>query len=79
MRRFLFVCLALGTLVAAAPAAAQEAEALRRELQQMREQFDRVQEEYRRAIEAMSERLRRLEAAPQPTPAPPPGATTATA
>jgi hypothetical protein len=79
MRRFLFVCLALGTLVAAAPAAAQEAEALRRELQQMREQFERVQEEYRRAIEAMSERLRRLEAAPPPTPAPPPGATTAPA
>lgn len=64
MRRFVRACLALGTLLVAAPAAAQEAEALRRELEQLREQFERVQREYRQAIEAMSERLRRLEQAP---------------
>lgn len=71
MRRLVCACLALGTLLAAAPAAAQDAEALRRELQQLREQFERVQREYRHAIETMSERLRRLEAAPTPAaPAP---------
>jgi hypothetical protein len=64
MRRLVCACLALGTLLAAAPAAAQDAEALRRELQQLREQFERVQREYRQAIETMSERLRRLEQAP---------------
>jgi hypothetical protein len=64
MRFLVSACLTLGALLAAVPAAAQEAEALRRELQQLREQFERVQREYRQAIEAMSERLRRLEQAP---------------
>src|SRR5688572_24283545 len=47
------------------PAAAQDAEALRRDLEQMRRQFDQVQQEYRKAMEQMAERLQRLEAAPQ--------------
>ena len=41
-------------------AAAQEAEALRRELEQLRRQ----QEQYQKAIEALSERLKRLESQP---------------
>jgi hypothetical protein len=69
-------CLALAVLAAAAPAAAQDAAALRRELEQMRAQFDRIQQEYRQAMEAMSERLRRLEAAGQPTPPAAPAAPT---
>src|SRR5688572_28868069 len=51
--------------VAVLPAAAQDAEALRRELEAMRRQFDQVQQEYRKAMEQMAERLQRLEAAPK--------------
>ena len=51
--------------VPAVPAAAQDAEVLRRELDEMRRQFDQVQQEYRKAMEQMAERLQRLEAAPK--------------
>jgi hypothetical protein len=57
--------------VSALPAAAQDAEALRRDLEQMRRQFEQVQQEYRKAMEQMAERLQRLEAAPQTAAAPP--------
>src|SRR5262249_28403239 len=66
--------LALG-LPCAAPAAAQDTEALRRELEQMRKQMQETQAQYERSIEALSERLRKLEAQPPPvatSPAPPP-------
>ena len=53
------------------PAAAQDAEALRRELDQMRRQFEQVQQEYRKAMDQLAERLQRLEAAPQTAVAPP--------
>jgi opacity protein-like surface antigen len=48
-------------------AAAQDVEALRKELEHLRQQ----QQEYQRAVEALSERLRRLEAQPLSVPVPP--------
>jgi hypothetical protein len=74
MRFVVSACLTLGALLAAVPATAQEVEALRRELQQLREQSERIQREYRQAIEAMSERLRRLEQARGTAPSVAPGA-----
>jgi hypothetical protein len=57
----------------AAPAAAQDAEALRRELEQMRRQFEAAQQEYQRSMQQLTERLQRLEARPpQPGTAAPP-------
>src|SRR4029453_8944148 len=52
-------------------AQAQDAEALRRELEQLRRQ----QEQYQKTIDALSERLKRLEqqTAPPAPPPPPPG------
>ena len=64
------VVLAL-TLSAAAPAVAQDAETLRRELEQMRRQLQETQQQYQKSIDALSERLRRLEAQPAPNAAPP--------
>ena len=63
------------TLSAATPAAAQDAEALRRELEQMRRQLQDTQQQYQKAMDALSERLRRLEAQPAPVAAPPAPAT----
>ncbi len=54
-----------------APAAAQEAEALRRELEQMRRQLEETRARYEQSIEALSERLRKLEAQPHPVATPP--------
>lgn len=68
--RSMFLC-ALITALAATPAAAQEAEALRRELEQMRRQFEAAQQQYQKAIDTLSERLKRLEAQPQPVTAAP--------
>jgi hypothetical protein len=51
--------------VVAAPAATQDAEALRKELEQMRRQLSDVQQQYQKAIDAMTERLRRLEVRPE--------------
>ena len=62
-------------LSCAAPAAAQDAEVLRRELEQMRKQMQETQAQYERSMEALSKRLRKLEAQPPPVatpPAPPP-------
>src|SRR6266545_2286691 len=66
------VSLAL-TLVIAVPAIAQDAEALRRELEQMRKQLQDTQQQYQKSIDALSERLRRLEAQPAPVASPPAG------
>jgi hypothetical protein len=64
-----------GTLTAllaalASPALAQDADALRRELEQMRKTFESMQREYQKSMDALSERLRKLEAQPQPVAAP---------
>jgi hypothetical protein len=59
--------------LAAAPASAQQdAEALRRELDQMRKNFETMRQDYQKSMDALAERLRRLETQPQPmTTAPP--------
>jgi hypothetical protein len=72
MRAFVALVLALGLLVPAAPAAAQDAEALRREMEQMRKQFEAMQEQYKKTMDSMAERLERVEARPQPAAAAPP-------
>jgi hypothetical protein len=71
MRVCVVVCLALVLGVAVIPAAAQEAEILRRELEQLKQQLRMMQEQYQKAIQDMTDRLQRLEAQPPATtPAP---------
>src|SRR2546423_495155 len=69
MRAFIvaLTCWALMTPVTAL-AQSTEADALRRELQELRRQ----QEQSQKTIDALSDRLKRLESAPTPAPAPPP-------
>src|SRR5437667_5452703 len=71
MHRFAIVAFALAVLLIPAVVGAQDTEALRRELEQLRRQ----QQEYQKAIEALSQRLQKLESQPAPTTAqpPPPG------
>jgi hypothetical protein len=66
MRAFVALALMLGLLVPAAPAPAQDAEALRREMEQMRKQFEAMQEQYKKTMDSMAERLDRVESRPQP-------------
>jgi hypothetical protein len=63
--------LALSAILAAAPARAQDAEALRQELDQMKKQFEDMKREYQKAIDQMSERLNRMESKPQQAATPP--------
>jgi hypothetical protein len=67
MRRSIIVALWLMLANSPAVAEAQDAEALRKELEQLKRQ----QEQYQKAIEALSERLKRLESQPTPVAAPP--------
>jgi len=68
MRGLVIVAVWLAIVLIPGLAAAQDAEALRRELDQLRRQ----QEQYQKAIEALSERLKRLESQPAAVaPAPP--------
>lgn len=62
MRPTSIALLLLGLAVAPAVAAADDPETLRRELEKMRQQFESAQREYAKAVDAVSERLRRLEA-----------------
>ena len=64
MRTFTIALLVATACLLHLPAAAQDAESIRRELGQMREQFERTRRDYERALEALGERLRRLEAQP---------------
>ena len=66
----LVVAFALAGAIAS-PVSAQDAEMLRKELDQMRKQFQDIQQQYEKAIESLSQRLRRLEAQPQPATASP--------
>jgi hypothetical protein len=52
-------------------AAAQEADSLRREIEQIRQQMQNAQREYQRALDALTERLQRLESQPRSTVAAP--------
>lgn len=77
------IAIVMASTLLPSSAAGQEVDALRRELEQLRKQ----QEDSRKTIEALSERLRRLEAQPTPPASPqpaaqapaPPGATAAPA
>lgn len=62
MRGFVIAAVWLASVLVPGLAAAQDADALRRELDQLRRQ----QEQYHKAIEALSERLKRLESQPAP-------------
>jgi len=62
MRVFVIVAVWLAIVLAPALARAQDTDALRRELEQLKRQ----QEQYQKAIEALSERLKRLESQPAP-------------
>ena len=66
MRSFVAMCLVLALVPVSSPAAAQDAEALRKELEQMRQQLDALKDHYQKAIDTMSQRLQRLEAQPKP-------------
>lgn len=65
MRALIIACVVAGLALWAIPVSAEDAEALKRELEQMRRRFENSQQEYQKAIEAMRERLQRLEAAPR--------------
>src|SRR5262249_14131250 len=69
MRRWIGVSLLAAAPLLPQPAAAQDAEALRRELEQMRKQFESMKESYEKSINSLSERLQKLESAPPPPPA----------
>lgn len=75
MHALVIVCLALVLMLAASPAAGQDASALRRELEEMRRGFEAMKQNYEKSIEALGERLKRLESAPAPTAAPAPPVT----
>jgi len=70
MHAVVILVVALLVALGAAPVFAQDTEALRKELEQLKRQ----QEQYQRAIDALSQRLQRLESQPAPvTTAPPSG------
>jgi hypothetical protein len=62
------VVVSLSLALGAAPAHAQDPASLRRELEQVRQQFEAMKEQYQKAIDNLTERLQRLEAAPPPAP-----------
>jgi hypothetical protein len=67
------VAAGLGLVLAiVTPSAAQDAESLRKELEQMRKQFQEVQQQYQKSMDALSERLRKIEESrPQAVATPP--------
>jgi len=66
MRSVIGICLLVASTLAPVPAAAQDAEVLRKELEQMRRQFDTMREGYEKAINNLSERIQSLESKQQP-------------
>jgi hypothetical protein len=78
MRKLIVVGITVVLVALVPPASAQqpEADAVRRELEQMRKNFETMRQEYQKQMDAMAERLKRLEAQPAPVAAPPapPGA-----
>jgi hypothetical protein len=68
MRTVFAVCLFAAGALVPLPALAQDAESLRRQLDEMRRQFEGMKEQYQKSMDAMAERLQRLESRP-PAPA----------
>ena len=54
----------LGLVITPIPVHAQDVETLRREIEQLKRQLETTQQQYQRAIEALTERLQRIEARP---------------
>jgi hypothetical protein len=71
MRVRALLIVALGLVVTPIAAHAQDVETLRREIEQLKRQLETTQQQYQRAIEALTERLQRIEAGPQVAAAPP--------
>ncbi|HET8575629.1 MAG TPA: OmpH family outer membrane protein [Methylomirabilota bacterium] len=69
MRHLFGICLLIAGALVPFPALAQDAESLRRQLDEMRRQFEAMKEQYQKSMDAMAERIQRLEAQP-PAPAP---------
>jgi hypothetical protein len=70
MRVRVLATLALGLVIAPIPVHAQEVETLRREIEQLKRQLETTQQQYQQAIEALTQRLQRLEVRPQVAAAP---------
>ena len=71
MRTWIVVAVVAVLVGLPAWAAAQEADTLRREIEQMRQQMQNAQREYQKTLDALTERLQRLEARPQQAAMPP--------
>jgi hypothetical protein len=65
MRASIVVAVMAVLVALPACAVAQDADALRREIEQMRQQMQNAQREYQKMLDALTERLQRLEARPQ--------------
>jgi hypothetical protein len=74
MRLAIALSLGLGLALVPSAGAAQDADTLRTELAEMRRQFETMKGQYERAIEALSQRLQRLETSPTLTATPGPTA-----
>lgn len=70
MRNFIAVWLAVGILCAV-PAAAQDTDTMRKELEGLKRQLETMKQQYEKAIDTLTDRLKRLEATPQPATAAP--------
>ncbi|HEV8457824.1 MAG TPA: OmpH family outer membrane protein [Methylomirabilota bacterium] len=85
MRTIFGICLLFAGALVPVPALAQEADGLRRQLDEMRRQFEAMKEQYQKSMDAMAERIQRLESQPPPAapvvvqPTTPPGPTYAQA
>ena len=71
------VVTALVFVALVSPSFAQDAESLRRELDEMRRSFEAMKQQYQQSMDAMAERLRKLEAGPPAPTQPAPPATAA--
>ncbi len=69
MRTLFGIVLLIAAALVPLPALAQEADSLRRQLDEMRRQFEAMKEQYQKSMDAMAERIQRLESQP-PAPAP---------
>ncbi len=64
MRTVIGICLLVAGALVPVPAPAQEADGLRRQLDEMRRQFESMKEQYQKSMDAMAERIQRLESQP---------------
>ena len=77
MHIVILVVSALVLVALVSPSFAQDAESLRRELDEMRRGFEAMKQQYQQSMDALAERLRKLEAGAPPPAQPTPPVTTA--